>query len=404
MMTDDDHPRIRNLNAIPASQGNRQLVLLEDPLGIAEQTILIPPQLTPLLMLCDGTRSIPEIQSAYISMYGLAIDVEEINRWLAIFNEAALLDNAVFHSKKRQAVEAYRTADARPMSFAGEIYPSQVAQLSQTLNAYLEQAGKPTQEANITGIICPHIDYERGKRVYAEVMSQSRQAILDAELIVVLGTDHFDDGNPLTLTQQSYQTPLGVKPTAISLTQSMDQKLTGLDVFRGELRHQHEHSIELALVWLHHMRESSPCPVLPILCGAHPYLFEEGTGREQAWVQILIDHLGDTLKDQRTLIVAAADLAHVGAVFGGPGLPPEQRSEIVLEDEKLLQRVKEVDPRAFIDQIIRVQDRNNVCGTTPIYLLLRLLAPATGTIVGYELCPADHEGNSWVSICGAIFS
>jgi AmmeMemoRadiSam system protein B len=253
-------------------------------------------------------------------------------------------------------------------------------------------------------MICPHIDYERGWRVYAALMEPCRQAIMDAELLIVLGTDHYDDGNPLTLTKQSYQTPYGILPTDVESVEILTQQLTGIDTLRGELRHQYEHSLELALVWLHHMRVGAACSVLPILCGAHEFLFEDGTGNENAWVSEFVETIRAITKHRKTLIVAAADLAHVGAVFGGPKLPPDQRVQMALADEKLLLSVIEGNHQAFIGEIQRVEDRNNVCGITPIYLLLRSLSPARGHVLSYELCPADHAGTSWVSICGVIFS
>ena len=105
------------------------------------------------------------------------------------------------------------------------------------------------------------------------------------------------------------------------------------------------------------------------------------------------------IQGKKALIVAAADLAHVGLAFGGTAIAAEQRAQVALADEKLLQQVKDVDPQAFIDEINIVNDRYNVCGTTPIYLLL---APSTAQIVGYELCPADSYETSWVSVCGAL--
>ena len=404
MMSESDYPRIRTLNAIPVSQGNRKLVLLEDPFGVADQPILIPPQVTPLLIICDGTRNLYEIQSALISMYGLDIEVTEIQRWLDIFNNAALLDNEVFQKKKTQALEVYRSAKARPMALADEIYSRRKKPLSQKLNTYLEHAQGTIRDNPVAAMICPHIDYDRGWRVYAEVMEASRQALIDAELLIVLGTDHFDDGNALTFTQQNYQTPFGVMPTASLLVERLTQQLGGLDTFRGELRHQHEHSIELALVWLQHMRAGSPCLVLPILCGAHELFLAEGTHEELAWVSVLVDSLSEIMQSQKTVVVAAADLAHVGAVFGGQKLSADQRAAFALSDERLLQRIIEVDPQGFIEEIIRVENRNNVCGITSIFLLLRLLAHATGQVVSYELCPADRTNTSWVSICGVVFS
>jgi hypothetical protein len=58
------------------------------------------------------------------------------------------------------------------------------------------------------------------------------------------------------------------------------------------------------------------------------------------------------------------------------------------------------DAEGFHGAIQRVQDANNVCGVTPIYLTLRLLAPQHGENLGYAVCPADEAQTSVVTICG----
>ncbi len=395
------HPRVRTLNAIPATQAGRKLVLLEDPLGIATQT-LIPPQLTPLLALCDGTRNLSQIQSEFRSAYGIEPELEDIQEWLESFSQAGLLDNEIFEEKKEQALNSFRTPDARTMQLAREIYPESKLELTQLLDSYIKQAEASPHERLARGIISPHIDYQRGWRVYATVMESARKSIQDADLIVILGTDHFDDGNPFSLTHQNYETPFGILPTASEIVDSLEASVKAIDVYRGELRHQFEHSIELALVWLHHLRSGNHCSILPILCGAHDLYLDQSSNQEKSWVPEFVGRLSEIIEERKTLVVAAADLAHVGTSFGEPALHPEQRKEVALADERLLLQVKEVDPEAFISEILNVDDRYNVCGTTPIYLLLKLLTPGEGNVVGYEICPADPYGTSWVSICGAV--
>jgi hypothetical protein len=392
------------VNALPATHEDRQMVLLQDPLGIADKSVLIPPEVTPLLLLCDGTRNIEQIHSDLLSLYGFDVHFEEIQAWLDLFDDAALLENEEFRIQKKRALDTYHAAESRYMTLADDIYPGRSEDLTNALNPYLGEATPGPEEELFAGMICPHIDYFRGWRVYADVMARGRETIKEAELIIVLGTDHFDDGNPLSLTQQNYQTPYGVLSTPKQMVNSLNQTLSEIDVFEGELRHRYEHSIELALVWLHHMRDGTPCEVLPILCGAHDLFFEEDLHTERTWVPKFISHLKRIIQSKKTLIVAAADLAHVGIAFGGEAIPPDQRAEVALADEKLLQQVKAVNPQVFIEEIIAVNDRYNVCGITPIYLLLRLLEPSKAQIASYELCPADQGETSWVSICGALVS
>ena len=58
----------------------------------------------------------------------------------------------------------------------------------------------------------------------------------------------------------------------------------------------------------------------------------------------------------------------------------------------------------FFAAISRVQDRNNVCGVAPIYLMLRLLGASQGEQLGYAVCPADEQGTSAVTVTGMFFA
>lgn len=58
------------------------------------------------------------------------------------------------------------------------------------------------------------------------------------------------------------------------------------------------------------------------------------------------------------------------------------------------------DAEAFYRKLEAEHDRRNVCGLAPVYLTLRLLGETFGECAGYDRCPADQNGTSWVSICG----
>ena len=42
----------------------------------------------------------------------------------------------------------------------------------------------------IRGVVSPHIDYARGGPVYKAVWSAAEQAVQDADLAIIFGTDH----------------------------------------------------------------------------------------------------------------------------------------------------------------------------------------------------------------------
>jgi AmmeMemoRadiSam system protein B len=118
---------------------------------------------------------------------------------------------------------------------------------------------------------------------------------------------------------------------------------------------------------------------------------------------VLIDVLQEVAALRRTLVVAAADLAHVGPAFGDPfGVDFVGRAQLRSADERLLSTVYAGDASAFFNLLREEGDRRHVCGLPPIYLMLRLLEGASGEPSGYALCPADAQGTSIVSIAGVV--
>ncbi|HSJ58005.1 MAG TPA: AmmeMemoRadiSam system protein B, partial [Anaerolineae bacterium] len=107
--------------------------------------------------------------------------------------------------------------------------------------------------------------------------------------------------------------------------------------------------------------------------------------------------------ERRTLVVAAADLAHVGPAFGGQRIVDFiARGQLQSADQRLLQTVYAGDAQAFFSQIQAEGDKRNVCGVPPIYLTLRVLGESKGTPAGYAVCPADPQGTSFVTIAGVV--
>ena len=180
----------------------------------------------------------------------------------------------------------------------------------------------------------------------------------------------------------------------------------GDEVFTEELHHRGEHSIEAAAVWLHYLLGDSHCTVVPALCGSLLSFLDEGTdiGSDEKIFRT-VEALAKAIGARRTLVVAAADLAHAGPAFGDP-LPvdPAESARHAKKDEALMGAICAGDAAGFFRQVKDEGDRRNVCGLAPIYWALRLLGPARGVVTGYEQCPADSQGKSMVSICGIVLT
>jgi AmmeMemoRadiSam system protein B len=175
--------------------------------------------------------------------------------------------------------------------------------------------------------------------------------------------------------------------------------------FGEELHHRDEHSIELAAVWLHFVGNRAPLSVVPILCGGFSDFVAGGAdpATYEPFAAVL-EVLAGVMATRKTLVVAAADLAHMGPAFGDPhGLDFVAKAQLRNADERLLETVYAGNPAAFFALLQSEGNRRNICGLPPIYLALRLLDGAAGEAAGYDLCPADPQGLSYVTIAGVIF-
>lgn len=398
----EQFPRIRSISPQPVQHRGRDYLLLRDPLLLSERMVLVPHHLAPVLGLCDGTTPRSAMGSILSQEFNLHVDPDEIDALLSVLDESFLLENERASHMKLQVLEAYRQAEFRPPVLAGNSYPSSSDEVRSLLDGYTQNSGHDINQTRpIRGLISPHIDYERGWRVYAQVWKQAQEAVTSADLVVILGTDHHGPDGIISLTHQNYATPFGILPTARDSVDTLAHAIGPEVAFKGEIYHRGEHSIELAAVWLHYMRAGKPCQLLPILCGSFaPFIHGEASLEEDHILAQAAHALQTILTSKPSIVVAAADLAHVGPAFNGAALDLHGHAQLHFEDQKLIRSISAGDPQAFVQVILDAKDQFNVCGTSAIYLTLKALGSVQGELVDYEHCPADAQDASAVSICG----
>lgn len=399
--------KLRPIDIRPIQHRGQPALLMRDPLALSDQTILLPQQLAPILPLLDGTRDEGALHASLQIRAGLRLPPGALSNVLAQLDRALLLDNERSADAIKEALRTYRDAPHRPPMLAGQGYPAAPDQLQRQLQGFVDSTSSPPSDFDsgkaIRGVISPHIDYNRGHTIYAQVWQAGAQAAQEAELAVILGTDHMSEKGSLTLTRQSYATPWGTLPTAQLVVEMVARSMGQSAAFEDELHHRTEHSVELAAVWLHFIRGGREIPLVPILCGSFAPLFRDGSYPEELpHISAAVDALRQTTKRYRTLVIASGDLAHVGPAFGD-SLPLDilGRARIRTSDEELMGILSTGDAHAFF-QLAKEQSHHHICGLPPIYMALQLLGLTQGTLTGYAQCPADNRGTSLVSICGML--
>lgn len=405
----NSHPKLRPLDVRPGVEQGHPHLLLRDPLALSPHTVMVPRTLGMLLALLDGTRDVPTLASAYALRTGFSMTVDTVQQVVDGLSEALLLEDERSAEAYAAARREYLEAPFRKPALAGLAYPEDPVALAESLRGYCdlappEESGAGDRAAPVLGIISPHIDYQRGGPVYGSVWQRAARAIEESDLVIVFGTDHAGGPGKLTLTRQDYATPWGPLPTARPIVDALAGVLGEEEVFEEELHHRNEHSIELALVWLHYMLGARSVEVVPILCGSF-HGFIAGDADPALWRPFdeALGVLREAASERRTLVIAAADLAHVGPAFGDDRRWDDgNRAALRSADDALLRAISAGDADAFFGEVKQVSDRYRICGMPPIYLTLRLLGEVDGATTAYDQCPADGEGASLVSIAGAL--
>ncbi|HME43596.1 MAG TPA: AmmeMemoRadiSam system protein B [Syntrophorhabdales bacterium] len=395
-----EYPKMRWAEVLPVSQDGREMFYLRDPEGLAEKSLVVSKDVLFLIALMDGKRSLRDLQEEYVRASGSIVHLEQIQSVVEAMDASLLLDNERFQSCLQQLKNEYEAAPYRPSCCSGKSYPDNREDLLAYLDKIFTDTEPPEMLGEMQGILAPHIDYTRGHRVYQQIYRYL--PLTDKQLVVIFGTCHGLTPNLWNISLKNFHTPLGILPCASGMA-SLVRENPVLNKHLDEWCHRAEHSIELQLPMIQYQLQGRKVEILSILTGS---MQEYVSGKRQPDRKVLQD-LAINLKQvlekygKPYVIVAGADLAHIGAQFGDRyALDRSTLLQSKTKDEGVLEAVRQVDGQRFLATIRAEEDRRRICGLAPIYFQLSLLEGSTCDIVSYDQWT---DGASSVSFAGAVF-
>ncbi len=424
-------PRLRRVESFPVRQASGEMAFaLRDPEGFAG-AIVLPYQAALLASLMDGSRTLADLQQAIqerIKQPVAPADVESVVRAL---DERNFLDTQRFRSLWKLQIERYLNLRVRPAAHVGTAYAEQPAALREQLAALFTDPKGPGQPAvraatvvdrtdgntsanpgTLTGIVSPHIDLRRGGLAFAWAYKTLAEQS-DADLFVILGTGHSPMRNMFALTKKDFDTPLGTVETDRTFVARLAARMTAtpggkdISLYGDELAHRQEHSIEFQAVFLQYLLgDRRPFKIVPILTGSFHEFVAAGTSPVSSpelagFVSALRGAVAEY--QGRVCFIASADLAHIGQRYGDQALLDAARLQQQSEtDRRLLAAACAPDAEAFFRQIAEREDRDRVCGLSPIYTMLAATQPQRGELLRYDQA-VELDGTSCVSFASAAF-
>jgi MEMO1 family protein len=424
-MDSSSRPVVRPVESIVVADAQHGRVLvLRDTQGISDAHAVIPPALVPIVARFTGRMTCEDVAVEVSRELGVDVPVEVVVRLADELERRLLLEGATFREAFARVEGEFSRAAIRPAAHAGGAYHGD----RRSLERYIDEgclaralggARPATSPGNgaasrvqsplrpgarggeIVALVAPHIDPWRGAVGYGHAYGALAAALHpDADTFVLLGTSHAPMRQPFALCRKAFATPLGTVEADLASIDALAACAHGFDPYADQLNHKREHSLEFQAVFLRHMLRGRAIRIVPVLAGLGAQQASGEDPDRDARVTRFIDGVRALVESRpgRVVVVAGADLAHVGPRFGDErASTAEEREHLEQADRASLAHAASLDPAGFWAHVAADLDERRVCGLAPIWSLLRSLSRGVrGQLLHYEQT-VDPEDGSIVS-------
>jgi MEMO1 family protein len=397
-------PRLRlSLDFVPSPDPQNPGLLIRDPFRFSDSMLLIPPQLVPCLACFDGEQTSLDLRSSLVQITG-EIQVGDLEKHLyEALSEAGFLEDEKFDQLRSVRINEFAAAPKREASHAGSAYPDEAEEARKTLDGYMKDAARPSEDSLI-GIAAPHVSPFGGWECYRDAYGALLPSYRD-RTFVVLGTSHYGEPDKFGLTRKRFVTPFGESATDSKLVDELAGAAPGA-VRMEDYCHAVEHSIEFQVLFLQHVYGPG-IKILPILCGSFARSIHYGGKPESnPEVERFLGSLGEIAarEGDRLLWVLGVDMAHMGRRYGDSASARADEGAMVAvaeRDRSRIQSLSQSDAEGFWNQVQENRDDLKWCGSAPIYTFLRTVPKARGDLKRYQQWNIDEQ--SIVSFAAITF-
>jgi len=407
MADQPQYPKLRPVEVFPATEAGREMLVVVDPAGWAADPIAVSVATVLILSLMDGHHDLEKIRDIFHAQTGQTLPAEQLEQIVEQLDTAHYLDSPAFRAHLQDKQRAYREALTR-QSQGAEAFGAGDESLGTMLARLLADTPPipPGQsDGRLAGFVAPHLDYGRGRPCYADVYRLLADRGQRPRRVIVLGTNHFGSAPGAVATRKDFQTPLGITRTDTAFIDALAEQL-GTDLCVQEFDHQREHSVELQVILLQHVLGPDSFSIVPVLCSdPNSPPPPDASKTPVADVRAFADALGRQVRDDgdETLIVAGADLSHVGARFGDTRqLETEFCGYVEQLDRAALEKIVAGQPIEFLETLANHDNSTRVCSAGCLYAAATALAGSRAELLRYHQA-IDTDSQTGVTCASMVF-
>jgi MEMO1 family protein len=396
-------PCLRPLEVVPVSESDGMAIALRDPSGLSDVVLSMSVPALQLLALMDGSNTLDDVRRKFHQHVGAPVAEETVQKLVDHLEKARFLEGPAFEAHYESLFKAYRRSGVRTMPHAAQLGLNDGSGV--VFDEILSESNGQSSQAvgPIRGLIAPHLDYPRGRPCYAEAYGLLRGQP-PPDRVVILGTNHCGRSTSVVATGNDFETPLGRTGVDRAFIERLEAQCG--DLRRFELDHAREHSVELQVAFLQHLFGEDQFALVPFLCpdpcgptGTAP---RDGNGADLKHFAMVLSEL--IAEDNgSTLVVAGADMSHVGAAFGDDRpLDEPFLNEVGEQDRQALEWIEMNDPDAFVRCVTENDNATRLCSVGCMYVARQALADADARVLRYHQA-VDQETQCCVTCAAVVF-
>ncbi len=395
-------PWLRPVEAFRLPEGDGVTIGVRDRSGLSGVMLSLSAPALHIMAMMDGERTCDDICRQFRASFGRPLAAGTLHSMVTHLAEAHFLEGPKFEAFYQSLLEKYRSRGIRDMPHAAAI--GIVDDSGAIFEDMLADANGHVPSRTVIGIIAPHLDYPRGRPCYAAAYATLRDRPAP-DRVVILGTNHFGRSTSVVATGNDFSTPLGVSRIDTAFLDKLEARCGDLRTF--EFDHAREHSIELQVAWLQHLFGAAAFTVVPLLCpdpcgptGTAPM---DGRGVDlRAFAAALAELVRNEAGD--TLIVAGADLSHVGVQFGDERpLDDTFLEEVRQRDRRALDYLEVRDCEGFLRSVAEQHNPTRVCSAGCIFVVATAMHDASASVLHYHQA-VDTSSQTCVTCAAVAFT
>jgi len=422
-----ERPRLRPVRGFMTQHQGQPLLGLTDAQQVSDKMVFAAPAVQAVLGKFDGEHDLDQI----VSEVGKGLSRDVLEPLVAQLDEAGLLAGPRFDAMYDALKKSYDSQDHLPAGVSAQVADRLVVmargedatdeqkaeegpeKLREQFDAWIDQALKSASDPSFDKlprvVFTPSVDYQMAWPNYAAVYGRMR--VVDRpKRVVILGSHQAGFATGVCGCDKGYETPLGVSPLARDLFDALTSALgdeNAEKLLRHRYDHERAHAIEAQVAWLQHVlgTDDETPQVMGVLVhdplrnGGESY-DGEGLGLDPfiAALRRAVDEL-----EGPTLIVAAADLAHVGPQFGdqqalvGDDEGAQQfRQQVMQHDQQMVGLIGQGKHQELLSALQWQQNRMRWTGVGPIVAAMRAAEDGQTRLLNY-FAAADPQGRALVS-------